>query len=375
MREPRAAARRLRSLRGAVRFMSIVSCIVAPACVQTGEGPAGRDEVAILDGPAQEARDGTTQVGLEAESVVATRLVLDTLALLREPAAFTFGDPVEAVIHNEVVAVLDRLVPGVGVFALNGEWVGGVDGLGEGPGEFASPRSISLWRDSLLVLDPQNARLTILARDIGRDAVRTAPLADPRYQRLCVDADVIYAFGQVDSTSLAVLDGRGRVLRRFGGSFGDAPGRFAEGPMACMSAGVLAVSEDLGIARFYGLRFDLRWETSLPAFYSMKIEELPSGGVRYSVGERGWYERAVSALSLPTDVVVIQIGRYRAGARGRADYDGLRTILLDARDGEVLGTQLGVPMLVSVSDTLGVASWATPAPRVAIVRIRVVGLP
>ena len=80
-----------------------------------------------------------------------------------DESAFLFGEIAGlAVDSKDRILIADRQPPSVAVFSMDGEWLGSVGGVGEGPGEYVSVSGVAVGlSDSIYVMDSRKRILSV----------------------------------------------------------------------------------------------------------------------------------------------------------------------------------------------------------------------
>ncbi|GEM_PF-2174853 len=105
--------------------------------------------------------------------------------------------------------VVDRQPPGVFVLTANGRFLRSYGRQGEGPGEFLGPPSVTVWGDTLLVLDPTRNRLEAYRVTTGQLlTLSMLPQSLPGFQHWILHSNhlVLYLSGRRHSALVEVYD-------------------------------------------------------------------------------------------------------------------------------------------------------------------------
>jgi hypothetical protein len=70
--------------------------------------------------------------------------------------------------------------------------------------------------------------------------------------------------------------------------------------------------------------------------------------IRFAYDDDSLWDQSVSMFSAATNVIAVQFGRHR-GRNAASPFQHLQTVFLAVGDGRVLGSQLGLPMVLGRS--------------------------
>jgi hypothetical protein len=108
---------------------------------------------------------------------------------------------------------------------------------------------------------------------------------------------------------------------------------------------IVFASQLLGTIRAFGLDGSVRWTRTLPGFREASVRELPTGGVVHESPPDG-YDHIVEMFSISDTLVILQTVPLSQERPSADRASSIRTVLLSARTGEVLGEQQDLPRLL-----------------------------
>jgi hypothetical protein len=177
----------------------------------------------------------------------------------------------------------------------------------------------------------------------GRLTERTAFGVLPETAKdFCVLGDTAYVLAYQRGQILHAYTLQGRLIR----SFGEAPGGSSQlksaivgagAHVACLPSGLIvadfAATDMVSAFRSNGTAV---WRYTVPDFRGIETLALPGGGIRFRVPTGSW-DAMASVFGIGSGLVAVQI------ARKEETGIATETILLEARDGRHVGTQLTIP--------------------------------
>jgi hypothetical protein len=209
---------------------------------------------------------------------------------------------------------------------------------------------------TVTVMDGQTARWARLKVKSGRwvmDTVSSAPLA--RISSICVANRARYVMARVaarDGGIVHLLAEDGALKASFGKPFSDI-----DNP--AVGYGHVSCSRDaLNIAALSRLHPEVRsydgtgrelWTMMLPTFRAVGFR-VDGRRILFAYPPDSVWDEVVSLLRPADSVLAVQILR-RRGHPASPRVVHLRTVYLAARDGSVLGSQLGLPLIHSATPT------------------------
>jgi hypothetical protein len=143
-----------------LRFAALMLCLIA-----CGGPPGDRLSTAVIDtaanGVIHVTNAGPTQwAGTDGWRLVAERVIRPAIGDGHE-----IIEPMTAILDaTGTLYVMEREPPALNVYAPDGRWVRSIGAVGDGPGEFRRSM-LGIVRDTLVVHDPVNARLTLFGTD------------------------------------------------------------------------------------------------------------------------------------------------------------------------------------------------------------------
>jgi len=147
-------------------------------------------------------------------------LVASGTGLFQQPHEITLGPDGQLI-------VTDALASTIFVFNENGETLTEIGRSGSGPAEFNGPRSVTLVRDTLLVVDAGNARLQRMTVDGAFGSPRSLPPAALRgAASISPSGDMLIGRNGRDSALAVLVDASGTQIRRLGDPPAVLPARF-----------------------------------------------------------------------------------------------------------------------------------------------------
>lgn len=281
--------------------------------------------------------------------------------------------------------VLDRQVPSVGWFSLDGAYLGGVRARGEGPGELTRPMAIaSSNAASLAVLDPGNGRMNLYTTSseglaFGGQVTTTwsAALGSPR--SLCSMGDRWYAAGPRDGFILHEISDEGEVRRSFGeveeGSEAEF-GPFLPIAIPQLNTGRLLCLEDLDVlvlvrpfsrrVEAYSGNGEKAWEVEVEEVSPRRLV-VNERGLRSELSAEGGSHEAFSLVRWSPGSVIVQY-EWRPADREAGWQEGARitSIELRAADGAEAGRSDTLPRITDASGAHVYSAENLPFPRVRV---------
>jgi hypothetical protein len=287
---------------------------------------------------------------------------------------------------------MDPLIPAVRWFDHEGNYLGGVEAAGSGPGEVRNPWAIAVSGNELAIVDPPNRRMSVY--DLSSDEVRLKNEIVQAWSNLggtrnvCGSEGRWYAHYVAAGGLIHVLASTGEVLR----SFEDAAEVSVDeyGPMAFMAAPhlnarQLACVEDEEIVVSWGpngqalsaYRSDgtLVWRKVIDDLRPgrLVVRRNANGAVGLSVdaAPEGWHQ-GVSAVSWNEESILVQYRLVYAATEEPANQqvDSIVSILVSLETGEELGRTTELPAISDVWGDFVYSYQNEPFPRVIIFRKR-----
>jgi hypothetical protein len=296
------------------------------------------------------------------------------IGVLDGPPEAVFGRIVGARIDGRGnVYILDQQANELRVFDKSGAFVARSSGRGQGPGELHIAQAVDLLADGrVAVLDQGNGRISVYAVDKGA----AAPMPSFRFREvsvnnLCTLGTDLYLYGYFDGKVLRRLTSSGALVGDFGLSLRsfDHPvaNSVTRGPMICVSPANLIVYTNSDRPEVVSVHADGReaWRTTLRGFTEMIVAPVAGGGVRYSAPPGGYYHMIRSAFLVSPGVLAIQIERHEERSRGP-----IETRFLAVDTGTELGSQAGLPLILSALGDMFVGMADDPFPAITIYRRR-----
>ena len=293
------------------------------------------------------------------------------IGVLDGPSELLFGRIVGAGTDGRGhVYILDQQGSELRVFDRSGAFVARSAGGGQGPGELRIAQAVDVLPDGrAAVLDQGNGRITLYAVD-KRAAVPSGSfrLGEVSANNLCTLGSDLYLYGYFGGKVLRRVTSSGTVVRDFGASLApfDHPvaNSVTSGPMICITPANLIVYTNADRPEIVSVHTDGRdaWRTKLRGFTEMVITPI-AGGVRYSSPPGGHYHMVRSAFLVSPAVLAIQIQRHEGRSRGPVE-----TRFLSVDTGAELGSQAGLPLILSARGDVFVGMVDDPFPMVTIYR-------
>jgi hypothetical protein len=291
------------------------------------------------------------------------------------------------------VLLLDRAYSLVRVFDSSLRPIRTIGGSGNGPGEFARPASIrGVVSGEFSVVDPGGRRI---------ERIRWGGAGEPVSERIvipiasvadgCLLGDRIFALGvrladdpagALDSpTAIHEIDGNGRVVRSFSTPYAlmdDADVAFvvAEGQLHCGDEGpgrIWVGYSLLGEVHALTPEGELLWITRIDDFAYMKhTHRRDASGAFISMGVEPEDRRLVETIALSrasADVLAVQVTTTRRpDPNSRESESTVRTYLLRAADGQVVGSFAGGARILGGSNGEAILYDSEPYPRFVVSR-------
>jgi hypothetical protein len=276
---------------------------------------------------------------------------------------------------DETFVVLDRLLPGLHRFRLDGTYLPGWEAFGRGPGELLEPRAFAVVSDQIVVLDPANARhnwYRLKEDSIEFDRSVRATTSDD--YSVCSLGDRLFIRGLRDDLMIHEVDETGDLLNSFGVPIRDDDGRFgsaAPGVLSQRNRGHLLCLADedlvvvaftyLPIVRAYSSSGTLRWETEMEGFRQLAFLPMGGRGVRFEAPEDGFHLGQGVSVWSPGSLVV----QYSL-----PEQEAMETVEIATRSGKELDRSSEIPRVSEMSNGIGLSFRNDPFPQVRVLRRR-----
>ena len=209
--------------------------------------------------------------------------------------------------------------------------------------------------NSAVIIDSQSplwARLELIRGQWVVDTVSSTKFS--RVSSVCTINGKRYVMAKAgESTSSALIhevSAAGAVNRSFGTPFVEVENpAVGYGHLLCLTtpAVVVAASKLHPEIRAYSPVGKLLWATQLPSFQPMGFR-VDGRRVLFEYAADSLWDQTVSVFAPTPDIVAVQVGRSR-GRNGLASYLQVRTLYLSTATGDVLGSQLGLPVIMTAT--------------------------
>jgi hypothetical protein len=265
----------------------------------------------------------------------------------------------EAVITSDRAFVIEGETNSIISVGFDAKEESRIANAGAGGALLGKPVQMAIDRGSrLLVLDAQSPRIARFRIDQAKltllDVLKLNGVTG--VSAICAmegNTFVVGATLPIEASKLVhVIADTGTVQESFGDAFGP-PGEVARllygaSRLLCVPDQRLVViaSQSYPEIRAYDLRGGLRWKQTLPDYHRVSYREPESGTVQYVYPPDNLYDHTSSLFSAGGNLIALQIDR-RVGRRPADVGKDVRTILLNASDGRIVGTQPNLPVVKS----------------------------
>jgi hypothetical protein len=243
------------------------------------------------------------------------------------------------------VYILDQRSNVLYAFDSLGRWIASAGRSGAGPGEFRVPTALALLgRDTVLVLDPANQRVSKFMLRHRSFHFVTSFRISPAAHAICAMNDRIYALGYLNGSIIHSYTSDGDPIKSFGEAFGgEHPierATAATGHISCVPAAglLIAASASHPEVRAYDTAGTLKWSLVPSKFRQFGITYNSNGSVTYSSAPGG-YHMIASIAALSRTVGLVQIVHFEGAARHRDDFRSIESRLFSLETGREIRVQ------------------------------------
>ena len=219
----------------------------------------------------------------------------------------------------------------------------------------------------LLIVDAQSSRIAHLVRTgSGWRAAAVESTELNAFSSMCSAGGRTYIMAKRgisrDSGIVHEVTADGKTVRSFGRAFGDIPNPALGGGYVACPVGVAEIVVTSALypeVRAYSRQGKLRWATRLAEFRPMGFR-VEGRAIRFAYPPDSIWDQTISMFAAAPEIIAIQIGRLY-GRNQMAPFSTIRTVLLSAASGDIVGAQADLPMVLSASrETLLTAEGRTP---------------
>lgn len=267
------------------------------------------------------------------------------------------------------VYILDSRLNRLNVFSVDGRFIARTGRSGNGPGEFAVPRSMGIDEKGVIhVFDIAGRRISRFRRGSGSIRYEGSNSLRSVGRTMCLMRSEYYMFGAATDSLVSVVSDSGAEVRSFGALFGPPLPRLqrsvSKGEVACYARDGLLVLTPLNLpeVRGYTSAGKLVWSREIPDYSPVLVEAIPNG-VRYTSPREG-NDQLVSLVPLRDSLALLQVGRITAESARASGYESIVTYVLRTRDGLILGRQKDLPRVLATTHTHLLAATEDPHPHV-----------
>ncbi len=295
-----------------------------------------------------------------------------------------FGDITGVItLRDGRILLLDGKAGLLSLFSPRGALLDAAGRIGDGPGEFRSPKLVAVRQDSVLLLDTMLRRMSVFALGAGgltfaRTFGITGWSADA-----CVIGERLYLLSYLDGKILHEYALDGTLLRSFGRPLGlDLPitrGGTIRGRLVCEAdqGMIYVLSRQFGTVAAYSARDGTnRWSMVPAGFVPAQMTPYDDGnGMRFAPGKGGITDNLVSGVIVAPDVLLVQASRAEYRDKGTPRLGAVRstrTFLVHALTGKALAEAWsGLPLIVEAGNGQAWTADTTDFPRIVRRRVHV----